>query len=246
MYGLKKKILGVEALKMNNLNAVVGEVQQQYYSIHITNPEQTVDDLKYSIANGINVYLGTGSGSFEFAKQQKAGEITKGDIFNIDQGLKGLDIAVKVADVQSYKNNKPGVDAPHEGFSMTFRTLEGHVEVGSITFTAIQYNDPETGIGSSFEFNISSTSQIDNGVATTLLNSFARNTQQEVWRTVLGQIWQKMGGVFVDAYQKVDKFKIGDIEVVNDNEGTIGYPKPDALPTSSETTRYKFRKVKVE
>ncbi len=89
-------------------------------------------------------------------------------------------MAVKVVDVRIYNNNKTGVDGKHSGFSLKFRTLEGHVEVGSITFTALEFVNPQNG-SKSFDFTIFSTSQIDNGVATVILNKYAREAQQYVW-----------------------------------------------------------------
>lgn len=234
IFGMKKKIFGVSSLKMNNLNTVIGEVQQQSYTINIGDPTRTVNELQNQIAKDINSIYGTDKGTFEFEKQQKPDQITKGDFINIDPGLKGLDMAVKVADVQTYDNNKIGTDVPHTGFSLTFRTLEGHVEVGSIKFTALEFTNPETG-AKSFQFNISSTSQIDNGLATTILNGFARKAQQQVWQQVLKNVSVYMGGNVESAGQRIDKYKIADIEPVKNSETSIGYPKIDAVPTSTET-----------
>ncbi len=65
-------------MKVNNLNNVIGEVQQQSYSINIANPTKTVSELQQQISKDINSIFGTGQGSFEFAKQQVKGSITKG------------------------------------------------------------------------------------------------------------------------------------------------------------------------
>jgi RHS repeat-associated protein len=234
IYGMKKKIFGVSSLKVNNLNTVIGEVQEQSYTVNIGNPTKTVNDLKDQIGKDINSIYGTDKGTFEYEKQQKTGQITKGDFINIDPGLKGVDMAVKVADVKSYNSDKPGVDPPHTGFSVTFRTMEGHVEVGSITFTALEFTNPQTGY-KLFKFNVSSTSQIDIGVATTVLNGYARRAQQQVWQQVLKNVSEFVGGNVEDAYQRIDKYKIGDITPVNNSETSIGYPKQLAVPTTTET-----------
>jgi hypothetical protein len=241
IYGMKKKTFGVSALKMNNLNTVLGEVQQQSYTLNIDNPTKTVADLQSQIARDINSIYGTEKGTFEFEKQQNEGTITKGDFINIDPGFKGLDMAVKVADVQTYNNDKPGVDMPHQGLSLTFRTLEGHVEVGSITFTALEMTNPQNGT-KSFDFNIFSNSQIDNGVATIALNGYARKIQQQVWQQVVKNVANYMGGNVERAYQKIDAYKIGDIVPVNNNENSVGYPKTGALPVSSEFKEVEIKK----
>lgn len=241
MYGMKKKIFGVSSLKVNNLNTVIGEVQQQSYTVNLGNPTKTVNDLKNEIGKDINSIYGTNKGTFEFEKQQQAGQITKGDFINIDAGWKGLDMSVKVANVQTYNNDKPGVDPPHTGFSVTFRTMEGHVEVGSISFTALEFTNPQTG-AKSFEFNVSSTSQIDNGIGTTVANGFARRAQQQVWQQVLKNVSDYMGGDIESAYQRIDKYKINDITPVNNSETSIGYPKVGAEPTTTETKDLEIKK----
>jgi RHS repeat-associated protein len=234
MYGMKKKIFGVSSLKVNNLNTVIGEVQQQSYTVNIGNPTKNVNELKNQIATDINSIYGTDKGTFEFDKQQTNGQISKGDFINIDPGFKGVDMSVKVGNVASYDNDKPGVEAPHTGFSITLRTMEGHVEVGSITFTALEFTNTQTG-SKSFEFNVFSTSQIDNGVATTILNPYARTAQQQVWQQVLKNVSEYMGGEIENAYQRIDKYKIQDITPVNNSETSIGYPNTEAVPASTET-----------
>jgi RHS repeat-associated protein len=229
IFGLKKKMMGVTALKMNNLNSVVGEIQKQYYKVHIVNPEKSVDQLYNQIAKDINSIYGTDKGSFSFEKQQTSGQIKKGDYINIDQGVKGLDFAVKVADVSVFKNNKPSIDGPHKGFSLTFRTLEGHVETGVITFTALEHINLQTGL-KTFDFSISSTSQIDHGTATVLLNDFAREQQQGVWHQVLKNISKFVEGDVTNAFQRKDKYSPDEFEVVKNNEKTLGSPRDGAKP----------------
>jgi RHS repeat-associated protein len=239
-FGMKKKIMGISHLKMNNVNTLIGEIQQQSYTVNISDPIKDVHALYKQIATNINSIYGTDKGSFEFEKQQKLGDVSKGDFINIDQGLKGLDIAVKVVDVQKFKNNKPGVDGSHEGFSITFRTLEGHVEVGSISFMALQTTNPQTG-AKSLEFNVSSTSQIDIGLATTILNGYARNAQQEVWQKVLRNVFKYTGGKVEDASQRIDKYKIKDFVPIDNDEKTIGHPESNSTP-STETKKLEIKK----
>jgi RHS repeat-associated protein len=230
-FGLKKMLLGVTSLQMNNLNTVVGEIQQQYYRINIGNPEKSVDQLYSQIANDINSIYGTGQGSFSFEEQQSTGKISSGDYVSIDPGLKGFDMAVKVTDVQMYDNNKQGVDVQHKGFSITFRTLEGHVETGLITFTALQLTNPQTG-ATSIEFSISSTSQIDNGIGGLLPFNYARNLQQAVWHQVMKNVAGYTGGEIISANQRIDKYSPSQFNAVDNNETTLGSPEQGASPVS--------------
>ena len=230
IFGLKKKIFGVTSLQMNNVNSVVGEIQEQFYRIGISNPQKSVKELYAQIVNDINSIYGTNQGSFAFEKQQYFGQITKGDYINIDPNLKGLDMFVKVVDVSKINNDYVGVDLPHTGFSMTFRTLEGHVEVGCITFTALEITMPKTGI-KYLEFSVSSTSQIDVGIATTpLLNNYARNAQQSVWHQVLKNVSNFCGGTISTAKQSIDKYKISEFNAIDNKEKTIGESKQEATP----------------
>jgi RHS repeat-associated protein len=227
-YRIKRWALGITSLKMNNANSIFGDIQQQNYTVSISNPTRSTKDLQYRMATNINSIFGTGNGSFKFAKQQEKGKITKGDYITINPGWKGFDIAVKVANVTNFKNNKIGIDLLVKGFSITFRTLQGHFEVGSITFTALQFTNPQTG-GKSFEFNIFSTSQIDNGVGS-VVAPYSRKLQQQVWGQVLKNVATFMGGSIEDANQIIDTYKPSDFNVIKNNETTIGVPKRYAHP----------------
>jgi len=74
-------------------------------------------------------------------------------------------------------------------FSVTFTTLEGHVEAGNITFTGFQNKD------GSITFNITSVSQVDYGMITDLgMSEFARKQQADSWKEVIGNFQKLMGG----------------------------------------------------
>lgn len=149
--------------------------------------------------------------------------------------MKGLDIAVKVANVETFKNDKAGIDGPHEGFSVTFRTLEGHVETGLITFTALESTNLQT-VLKTFDFSISSTSQIDVGIATTpLLNDYARTAQQSVWHQVLKNVSKFVGGDATNAFQRIDKYSPDDFEVKENKENTLGHPREGAKPETKSS-----------
>ena len=230
MFGIKEKLFGATSLKMNNLNSVLGEVQRQTYFINIGNPTMSVQMLYDKIANDINSIYGTEKGAFSYEKQQNAGKMTVGDIIRIDPGVKGLDIFVEVTNVEQFNEQNPSeyVDDAHKGFSITFRTLEGHVETGLITFTAYEITSP-SGV-KSFKFYIESTSQIDVGLATTVLNNYARNSQQAVWAQVLQNIVDNMGGELQSSNLIIEKYEPLEYNVVEDNPTTLGSPKPEATP----------------
>ena len=44
------------------------------------------------------------------------------------------------------------------------------------------------------------------------------------------------------AYQRIDKYEIGDIESVKNDEKTIGFPRTDAIPSSTEFKDLEIKK----
>ena len=105
---------------------------------------------------------------------------------------------------------------------------------------ALQTTNPQTG-AKSLEFNVSSTSQIDIGLATTILNGYARNAQQEVWQKVLRNVFKYTGGKVEDASQRIDKYKIKDFVPIDNDEKTIGHPESNSTP-STETKKLEIKK----
>lgn len=228
---LKAAVSGVAVLKLNNIDDGFGDIQQQDYNLRLSGPENNTQTLYNKIATDINSIYGTDRGIFSFRNQQAKNEVSKNDYIEINPGIKSLDFFVKVTDVQKYdeKNPKQGVDAPHKGFSVTFRTLQGHVEVGAITFTALQFNNSQTG-ETSFEFDISSTTRINHGVAA-IVKPYSREAQQEVWHQVLKNVYNFMGGTVESAGQGIWNYNYKDFNKIDNNGTTLGAPADLANPT---------------
>ena len=74
-----------------------------------------------------------------------------------------------------------------------------------------------------------------------MVNGYARRAQQQVWQQVLKNISNFIGGDIESAYQRIDKYKINDITPVNNSETSIGYPKIDATPASTETKNLEIK-----
>ncbi|MDB5139126.1 MAG: Rhs family protein precursor [Mucilaginibacter sp.] len=72
--------------------------------------------------------------------------------------------------------------------SVTFATMEGHIEKGIIQFTLTDKGDGKVG------FNISSISEVDMGLAKTFTESTAREKQAESWQEVLTNMVKTTGG----------------------------------------------------
>lgn len=238
-----KSVFGITKLKLNNIDDGFGDIQEQYYDLRLRTPVNNTQTLYNKIATNINSIYGTDRGKFSFKRQQTSGQITKNDYIEINPGIKAFDFFVKVVDVQRYddKHQKEGVDGRHTGFSVTFRTLQGHVEVGVITFTALQFTDQNTGLVT-FDFSISSTTRINHGIAD-ILKGYSREAQQEVWHQVLKNVANFMGGDIQSAGQTISKYKYNDFNKIDNNENTLGAPADLATPS----TQFKdYHDIKIE
>jgi len=178
----------------------------------------------------------TDYGKFKFEKQANRNTISVGDYMRIDPAQKGLaDIFVKVVAADITKDKGGNVTA----FSFQFRTLEGHVEVGEITFSAKTMTDKQ---GNSFlHFMIESTSQIDPAVGQLIsgISDNIRNQQMDTWSQTMGNVLKITGGekkqsdVYVETYENYEEGgQSNDFKPINDNPNTIG--KPIKFPKKTE------------
>jgi len=170
---IKAKVDGVESLKMNNAEDVA-DIQMQQYRLIVKNPTASVNQLYNKVVTDIGSVYNTDYGTFKFEKQTQRNSISVGDYIRIDPSQKGLaDIFVKVVAANTTKDDKGNINS----FSYQFRTLEGHAEVGEITFSASMMKDEK---GNSFlHYMIQSNSQIDPGIAQVLsgINNDIRGSQ---------------------------------------------------------------------
>jgi hypothetical protein len=159
-------------------------VQHQSYSVVVQGGKKDVSDLRSTFKDKPQAILNNSKADF----QPVDGDGNKLEHANLQKGSY-IDIAidgplnnsiVKVTDETS--------DA--DGFSMTFGTLEGHVEAGQITFSATQNED------GSVTFGINSTSKVDNGTANAIpkIEKHARESQQQSWNEVLTNVVKYLQG----------------------------------------------------
>ena len=129
-------------------------VQHQTYSVVVQNGKRGVSDLQSTFKDKPQSILNNSKADFQpvdgDGNELEHANLQKGSYIEI--GIPGPlnNSTVKVTGETSDAN----------GFSMTFGTLEGHVEAGQITFSATQGKD------GSVIFSINSTSKVDNGTAT--------------------------------------------------------------------------------
>lgn len=221
---IKEKIYGVESLKLNN-DELINDIQYQQYRLIVKSPKADVNELFNYISEDIGSIYNTDYGKFSFEKQLNQGNITKGDYIRINPSRIGLaDIFVKVVGVNVERNKDNQVSS----FDLQFRTLEGHVEVGSINFFAKSMQN-ENGI-SFFHYMIESMSQINPEIAQTIdvLSNTIRNDQIDNWSQTLANILSYIGGekleasAFIETYDNDLLYK--DFKIIKNDEFSIGSP----------------------
>ena len=235
---LKSAIFGVNSLKFNNINDIIGEVQKQSYSLTIRSPDKSIQLLKDKISTDINSIYGSDKGVFSFIDKQNKNTISKNDMIQIDPlGAPIMDIYVKVTAVKDLKGQTRGDVTISEGFSLTFRTLEGHVEAGVITFEAIKYNVNVGKNGAEnltkFEFNINSTSQIDVGTATLFVHDGSRKDQNTIWFQVLQKVNDFIGGNLQSASMTIEEYPSDKFNVLDDSPTSLGSPRSGVKPITT-------------
>lgn len=224
---IKAAVNGVEVLKMNNVEDVV-DVQFQQYRLVVKNPTKDVAELYSKVVTDIGSIYNTDYGKFKFEKQTKRNSLSAGDYIRIDPSQIGLaDIFVKVVSANLTKDG----NGKTTGFDYQFRTLEGHAEVGSISFSAKMIKS-ESG-DSYLHFMIESSSQIDPAVGQMIsgLTENIRNQQMDNWSQTMGNIVGAVGGEKLESSVYYETYENGvlnkDYKPVKNNPFKIGEPVKD-------------------
>ncbi len=159
-------------------------VQHQSYNVLVTSPKKALQNLRSTFRSSPQNVLSNSKATFQpidgDGNRLENANLGVGSIIGIAIGGPLNDSKVKVTGEESSENH----------FSYTFGTLEGHVEAGEITFSATQNED------GSISFGINSTSKVDNGTANMfpIIESIARDKQEQSWQEVLTNIVNYLGG----------------------------------------------------
>jgi len=145
-------------------------VQNQSYQVVVQNPKKGLSDLRSTFRDSPQKILSNSKADFqpvdgEGNRLEKA-DLKKGSYLEIGIAGPMNNSLVKVTDE----------DNSDDKFSYTFRTLEGHIEAGQITFSASKDKN------GNITFGINSTSKVDMGMAP---EGFSRNQQAKSWQEVL-------------------------------------------------------------
>jgi RHS repeat-associated protein len=126
-------------------------VQDQSYSVVVSNPKRDVSDLRSTFKDRPQEILNNSKAEFQpvdgNGNKLETADLQKGSMIETKINGPMNDSYVRVTDEKGDTN----------GFSYTFQTVKGHVEAGKITFSATQ--DKEGNV----TFSINSTSKVDYG-----------------------------------------------------------------------------------
>ncbi len=155
-------------------------VQNQSYNVVVQNPKKALRDLKSTFKDSPQNVLNNKMATFR--PIDKDGNNLEKANLNV-----GSDIEIDIAGPMN--NSAVRVTGVEEGeddsFSFTFGTLEGHIEAGSITFSAAQDKD------GNISFSINSISKNDVGIGP---EKYMRRKQKESWFQVLTNVVNYLGG----------------------------------------------------
>lgn len=165
-------------------------VQNQSYQVVVQNPKKGLSDLRTAFRDSPQKILSNSKADFQAVdgegnRLEKA-DLKKGSYIKIDIFGPMNNSYVKVTDEESDSDK----------FSYTFRTLEGHIEAGQITFSASKDKN------GNITFGIKSTSKVDMGMAP---EEFSRSQQAKSWQEVLTNAVKYLQGT--EASRKVQTKK---------------------------------------
>ncbi len=170
-------------------------VQNQSYSVVVTNPKKDVSDLRSTFKDKPQSILSNSKAEF----QPVDGDGNKLEHANMHEGSY-MEIAIP-GPLNNSTVKETGETSDANGFSMTFGTLEGHVEAGQITFSATQNKD------GSVTFGINSTSKVDSGYTKLFAEGTAREKQAQSWNEVLTNAVKYLQGTEASRTSKTEDQK---------------------------------------
>ena len=161
-----------------------GDVQKQNYQMTVQGMGKGIDEFYQDFSKDPTQFLNNDKAAFKVAYLQNEGVISKGDVLDIKIAAPAMnEISVGVKDITQTES----------GFSVTFQTLKGHVEAGEITFSATQNGDE-------INFDISSTTRLNNLTIYGTAEGTARKEQKASWMQVLGTVGDYLGGNVVEKF----------------------------------------------
>jgi len=164
------------------------DAQRQKYEIIVSNSKINFSDLKSTIKQKPHDWLTNSKATFNSPVDSEGNpsDFKEGTFIYIEIGYDVLGVDV------DFNNGYVLVKSIFEtenSLSFSFVTLEGHVEKGVIDFIVYKNED------NNFVFEISSFSEVNQGTANLLFESFARSEQQDSWKEVLSNFVNQLGGI---------------------------------------------------
>lgn len=175
------KFTKTENLPIKNISNGYGDVQKQHYRIVVSNSSQSFDQFSNTFQSNPESILTNSKATFEPVKDNKGNfSLTKGA--NIDIDINSPSGSMTNSSVRVLK-----ADFSDKNFSVSFGTLKGHIEAGSINFSASEKDGKIT-------FDITGTTRISHGAGKLLQSGSMRSNQKASWGEVLENVANFLGG----------------------------------------------------
>ena len=165
-------------LKMKLPNAETA--QRQAYSVSVHNATKTFAEVKADFKSAPQDILSNSKAKFNAPVDAKGkpSQFKVGSYIKIDIDAPFASGYVKVIALEEREGS----------ISATFVTMEGHIEKGLIKFTFKDKGDGK------YNFNITSLSEVDMGMAKTFAEDKSRNEQKASWNEVMDNVVKESGG----------------------------------------------------
>jgi RHS repeat-associated protein len=154
--------------------------QKQHYCVTVQGSKKSFTDLKSDFKSAPHNFLTNSKATFH-APVDGEGKPTQ---FKVGSYIK--------VDIQGPSNDGyvmvKSLEEKDRVINATFVTMEGHMEKGLISFSITDKG--KDGV----EFQINSTSEVDQGTAKALAEGFSREQQKKSWDEVLTNFVKKTGG----------------------------------------------------
>lgn len=175
------KFTKTENLPIKSISNGYGDVQTQHYRIVVSKSTQSFDQFSNTFQSSPESILTNSKATFEPVKDANGNfSLSKGA--NIDIDISSFPGSMTNSSVRVIKS-----DFSANSFSVTFATLKGHIEAGSINFSASEKDGK-------IIFDITGTTRISHGSGNALQSGNMRTKQQASWMEVLENVKKALGG----------------------------------------------------
>lgn len=186
------KFKKTENLIVKSIHNGYGEVQKQHYSVSVAAGNKSFGEFKSTFMSEPEKILDNSRADFGKVNNKDGSSKLK----------KGSNIGILInGPMNDSKIRASEVEATDNSFKASFNTLEGHIEAGSITFSA---SVDEIG---NISFSIDGTSRLSHGAGFILAEGKSRSEQASSWKEVLGNVVKMLGGAEIKRSVEIKRYE---------------------------------------